>query len=146
MPANGVRLVYWYRIVSYNTNCSTYYGSVRVNSTTIKRYALCETRQTPGYVRDSIDLSPYSGQVVAIRFRATTPSPNYTTFYIDDVVLQTITLMEPGDEAPDQAEVAPEPGLEEPAPDEIAITPEPQPPAPDEAQGTPEPEMPAPPP
>jgi len=81
-------LSYWYWLDSSDF-CNYDYGYVRliVGGSTIqlKRYNLCASTRTNGWVREQIDVSQYAGKTVTLVFRATTDYSYPSDFFVDDV-------------------------------------------------------------
>jgi len=79
-------LHYWYWIDSYDI-CGFDEFLVMINGDVVKRYDLCWEEDTWGWMPGMVDLSPYIGQLVKIKFEVETDSSNYSNLFIDDIEL-----------------------------------------------------------
>lgn len=114
-------LHYWYRISS-NDACGYDYGRVQVivggTTYTLATYNLCSANNTSNWVYATVNASSYAGQTVSVRFEATTDSSLISSFYIDDVSLNTsaTTAGQTGDALLDSPQVKPDAALVAPVP------------------------------
>lgn len=111
-------LTFWQRLESEDF-CGYDYGYVKVTTggttKTIKKYNLCYTSVTNGWVKRSLDLSSYAGKTIRLMFQATTDFSLVSSFLVDDVAITgsssctagaaEIEAIEPVDEV--QVELAP---------------------------------------
>jgi subtilisin family serine protease len=85
-------LSYWHWIESEDY-CNYDYGYVQlfVDNTlvTLKRYSLCNTARTGGWVLQTIDLSVYAGKTVRLDFYVANDRSLISTMLIDDVTLHS---------------------------------------------------------
>jgi subtilisin family serine protease len=93
-------LTYWYSIDSVKLECGQDQAGLSINGTPVQTYQLCSATDTPGtppYVQAvAVDLAPYAGTSVEIRFWTTTSSqPNPSTFRVDDVALDVCVSYPP---------------------------------------------------
>lgn len=91
IAASAAHLVYWHWIASEDV-CGFDVATVLVNGIAVDAYDLCETEDTDGWVRQSIDLSAYAGQSVALRIRVETDGSLNSNLFVDDVSLQAAGL------------------------------------------------------
>ena len=56
-------------------------------------YDLCDTNDTSGWVRQTVDLSAYAGQTIQLQFRAETDSSENSNWFVDDVALGSFMLV-----------------------------------------------------
>ena len=85
VPSQNHFISFWYWIDSGDV-CGWDYGYVRINSVPVQTWNLCTTNNTGGWARGSVDLSAYSGQIVALEFRVTTDISSVSNLFLDDVV------------------------------------------------------------
>jgi hypothetical protein len=88
-PQNALSatLTYWYWIQSSETVCSYDHAWVEINGGLLHLHKLCSSGNTNGWVQASIDLTPYLGQPIALRFYTDTDSSLTSNFFVDDVSL-----------------------------------------------------------
>jgi len=108
VPTGGGTLTYGYKIDSSDA-CGYDFAYVEVNGTSLKTYNLCRTNVTTGYVAGTVNLAAYAGQLVTLRFRATTDKSMLSSFYLDNVVLTAGALVETPDPHASTSATAPEP-------------------------------------
>lgn len=84
LPLSGLELVYWYWIDSI-FQCDGSSGGVFINATAVDQFPLCETTDTAGWQKRTVNLSAFSGQTVMLRFISQTKSLNFSSLYIDVV-------------------------------------------------------------
>lgn len=84
VPASKPTLTFWYWIASADT-CGFDIGKVVVNSTTVTQYDLCQSNNTDGWLKQSIDLTSYAGQSITLQIRAETDISINSNIFIDDV-------------------------------------------------------------
>lgn len=86
--ACGARLVYWLHIDSDETTDSVKYDrlTVTVNDTELAAYSNLD--RADGYTRRTVDLSPYAGKTVTLKFRGTEDSTLRTSFVLDDLGIE----------------------------------------------------------
>lgn len=87
IPSGSPALRYWYWINSADI-CGYDYAWVRINSTSIRTFDLCEDDNTAGWVEDTIDLSSYAGQSVTLEFRVETDFIDSSNYFVDDVSIE----------------------------------------------------------
>jgi bacillopeptidase F (M6 metalloprotease family) len=80
-------LVYWH-LISSEDACGHDFGSVLVNDSIADVYDLCTSTSTGGWVKHSVNLSAYAGQLVTLQIQAVTDSSGFSTLMVDDVSLQ----------------------------------------------------------
>jgi serine protease AprX len=88
VPSASSTLSFWYWIASWDDTCGNDFGQLRVGSTVIDTFDLCEVENTRGWVEHTADLSAYAGQSVSLQIRAETDSSQNSNFFIDDVVFE----------------------------------------------------------
>jgi hypothetical protein len=79
------RLLFWHWVES-EYSCTIYEDNAHVyfDDESLADYELCEERNTGGWQKQQIDLTPYAGQTVILKFQAETIFSNY---YLDDIFL-----------------------------------------------------------
>lgn len=83
VPASTPHLTYWHWIDSADV-CSFDYGDVLVNGVVVDTYDLCDATNTGGWVKHSVNLSAYAGQVVTFQVRVETDSSLNSNLFVDD--------------------------------------------------------------
>ena len=81
-------LHFWYHIESEDW-CGYDQAGVFINSTLVKVYDLCYSRNTSGWVHQVISISGYAGQTISVEFDTLGDDTYWSDFYIDDVVIST---------------------------------------------------------
>jgi bacillopeptidase F (M6 metalloprotease family) len=94
-----LHFAYWIASEDY---CAYDYAHVKIDSTTIHTFDLCETENTAGWNNYWINLSTYAGSTVTLMFEVTTDSSYNSNFFLDNVSLSSDTT-NPSIE-PDQGE------------------------------------------
>ena len=84
-------LIYYHWIASEDT-CGWDFGGVLVNGAPVDVYDLCDSEDTGGWVKHSVNLSAFAGQLVTIQIRAETDASLNSNLLIDDVSLQASAL------------------------------------------------------
>lgn len=107
VPATGGILTYGYKIDS-GDSCGYDFAYVEVNGTSLKTYNLCRTNATTGYAAGTVSLTAYAGQLVTIRFRATTDKSILSSFYVDNVAITAGALAETADPHASTGPITPE--------------------------------------
>lgn len=99
IPASEPYLSYWHWINSEDV-CGCDFGVVVVDSSTVVDvYTLCNSSNTGGWERHSVDLSDYIGQSILLQIRVETDSSLLSSLLVDDVRLRSSALvMEEHDE------------------------------------------------
>jgi hypothetical protein len=87
VPAAAPYLTYWHWISSEDL-CGYDFGEVITNSIVVDVYDLCFDNNTSGWIRRSVDLSAFAGQIVDLRISAETDSSLVSSLFIDDVSFQ----------------------------------------------------------
>jgi hypothetical protein len=85
VPAMGPQLTYWHWVDAGPYACDESRGGVTVDGALVDGYALCTATDTGGWVRRTVDLAPYAGETVRLRFASQTSATNYGSLYIDAV-------------------------------------------------------------
>jgi hypothetical protein len=93
LPAGqAATLTYWY-FVDSSDYCGYDYAYTRIidGSTTIqlRRFSLCTTSETVGWVKDTVSLNSYAGKTVTLVFRTTTDSSFRSSFLVDDISVKS---------------------------------------------------------
>ncbi len=90
IPQSNPYLVFWEIRASDEANCGYDLASVWINgSTKVAAYDLCAATNKTNWVQNSINLTGYIGQRVAITFRLDTDSSYVSNWYLDDINLQS---------------------------------------------------------
>lgn len=84
VPAERPVLAYWHLILSEDA-CGHDRASVLVEGVVVDRYDLCESTNTGGWARHSVDLSSYAGQTVRLQIRGETNGSALSHLLVDDV-------------------------------------------------------------
>lgn len=87
VPANAPYLTYWRWIASADV-CGYDFASVKISSTAIEVYDLCDPNDTNGWVKRTLNLSAYAGLSVTITFQAEADGSGNSNLFIDDVSFQ----------------------------------------------------------
>lgn len=85
-------LTFWYRSVSSDWCGYDYgYANLIVGGSTqqLRRYNLCSSSNTNGWVQQQFNLAAYAGQTVTVAFRATADGSYVSSIYVDSVSLVT---------------------------------------------------------
>lgn len=82
--ATSLSLTYWYWIGSQDV-CGYDHGWFEVNGTKLKNYDLCSSRNTGGWVKETVNFGSYAGQTVTIKFHVDTDGVFNSNFFLDDV-------------------------------------------------------------
>lgn len=102
VPTTQPTLYYWHWIASQDI-CGPDYdiGGVLIDEEAVDAFYLCQATNTNGWVRRTIDLSPYAGQHVTLYIAAFTDATLNSNLFIDDVSLgipllseQTVTIQD----------------------------------------------------
>jgi hypothetical protein len=80
-------LAYWHYVESIDV-CGWDWARVLVNGTEVIKVSLCMNTNTGSWVRRTVDLSAYTGQTVWIQFEADTNRWNFSSWFVDDVILE----------------------------------------------------------
>lgn len=88
-PANATSatLTYWYWVQSGESSCSYDHAWVELNGGLLRLHDLCSSGNTNGWRQAIINLTPYLGQPIELRFYVDTDSSITSHFLIDDVSL-----------------------------------------------------------
>jgi secreted trypsin-like serine protease len=86
VEAGASILGFWMWIASQD-ECGFDFGGVTVNGASAYQFELCDTADTNGWVRRTIDLGAYVGQSVTFQIRAETDASLYSDLIVDDVTL-----------------------------------------------------------
>lgn len=123
-------LTFWQRLESQDY-CSYDYGYVKLTANgvtkTIKRYDLCYSKVTNGWVKRSLDISSYAGKTIRLTFQSISDSSLISNFFVDDVAItggSQCTTSDPVEAIEPMDEVEVEPGLDLPKPEAPAGLPE----------------------
>ena len=81
-------LHFWYHI-ELEDWCGYDQAGVFINTTLVKVYDLCYSRNTNGWAHQVIGLSGYAGQTINLEFDTLGDYTYWSDFYIDDVVIST---------------------------------------------------------
>jgi hypothetical protein len=80
-------LAYWHWIDSEDS-CGSDWARVLVNGSPVASYPLCSYANTPGWVKETVDLSAFIGRTVQLRLQVETDTSRPSYLYIDDVALE----------------------------------------------------------
>lgn len=97
VPADAATLSYWHWIASADI-CWKDRFSLKVNGTRVHTYLLCESSDTNGWQKVSVNLGAYAGQKVNLELSVTTDESLNSNLIIDDVsfgAAQTAAAEEP---------------------------------------------------
>ncbi|GEM_PF-2695023 len=88
-PANATSatLTYWYWIQSDESSCTYDHAWVELNGGLLRVHDLCSSGNTYGWRQATINLTPYLGQSIGLRFYVDTDSSITSHFFVDDVSL-----------------------------------------------------------
>jgi len=87
VPASSPKLTYWLWIASGDA-CGYDVAGVAINlDEVVDAYWLCYVNNTGGWIKRTVDLSPYAGQTVELDFVAFTDDVLNSNLFIDDVSL-----------------------------------------------------------
>ncbi|MEM2130180.1 MAG: hypothetical protein QXZ70_06245 [Candidatus Bathyarchaeia archaeon] len=88
-PANATSatLTYWYWIQSGESSCIYDHAWVELNGGLLRLHDLCSSGNTNGWRQAIVNLTPYLGQPIGLRFYVDTDSSIISHFFIDDVSL-----------------------------------------------------------
>ena len=64
-------------------------ASILVSSAPTRSYDLCTGSATTGWVRQELDLTPYAGGSVTLRFQVVTDATNNSSYFLDDIAWQS---------------------------------------------------------
>ncbi len=81
-------LHFWYHIES-TAACGYDGAAVFINTTLVKFFDLCYSRNTNGWAHQVISLSAYAGQTINLEFDTIGDYNYWSDLYIDDVVIST---------------------------------------------------------
>lgn len=98
IQSGAATLSYWLWIASQDS-CGFDYGGVIIDNTIVDAFNLCTATNTGGWVRRTVNLSPYVGQTVALQIRAETDGSLNSNLFVDDVALGSSLLSQ--EEPPD---------------------------------------------
>jgi hypothetical protein len=84
ITADKVLMEYWQWIISEDA-CGEDKASFLVNGKSVKRYDLCGDTDSTEWMKQTIDLRSYVGQVVTIRIQVETDGKNHSSLFIDDI-------------------------------------------------------------
>lgn len=88
VPAGQSMLSFW-KWISSGDLCGYDFGSVRINNTTVANLDLCDSANTSGWEKSTINLSAYAGQSVQLQIRAETDGSLNSNLFIDDVTFES---------------------------------------------------------
>ncbi len=92
IAAESPVLVYWQWIDSPDEcGLDLNYAQVMINGIQVEKYDLCSLTSTSDWVRHSLNLADYAGQLVTLQIRAVTAFSS-SSLYIDDVSFQDVSL------------------------------------------------------
>ncbi len=88
-PANATSatLTYWYWIQSSEGSCIYDHAWVELNGGLLRLHDLCSSGNTNGWRQATVNLTPYLGQPISLRFHVDTDSSIISHFFVDDVSL-----------------------------------------------------------
>jgi kumamolisin len=88
-PAGAISatLTYWYWIQSSESSCTYDHAWVEVNGGLLRLHDLCASGNTSGWRQVTLDLTPYLGHPIGLRFYVDTDSSLLSHFFVDDVSL-----------------------------------------------------------
>jgi hypothetical protein len=84
-PASA--LGYWHWIQSTDT-CGFDVARILVDGAAVRTYSLCRNTNTGGWIRQTIDLSAYTGQTISLAFAVSTDASYVSSLYLDDIALE----------------------------------------------------------
>lgn len=85
--ATSATLTYWYWIDSAEGACTYDHAWVELNGGLLRLHDLCSSGNTYGWEQASVDLTPYLGQPLNLRFYTDTDGSVTSHFFLDDVTL-----------------------------------------------------------
>jgi len=84
----GCPYLTFYHWIASADDCGYDYGFTRINGATVDTVNLCSSKDTGGWVQNTINLSAYAGQTVTLQIRATTDGSLNSNWFVDDVSFQ----------------------------------------------------------
>jgi hypothetical protein len=108
VPPGSPYLAYWHWVASADV-CGFDFGGVIVNgSEVVDQYNLCQSENTGGWVRHTVNLNAYAGQSISLQIRVETDESRNSNLFVDDVSFQASAsptengsdLFDPGDAVP----------------------------------------------
>ncbi|MEM7535472.1 MAG: trypsin-like serine protease [Chloroflexota bacterium] len=95
LPASqSVNLIYYYRINSED-ECGFDFGRVQLNGDTLVEYELCESNNSTAWLKETIDVSGYAGDVVDLLFHVDTEAELISSLFIDNVLIEAFDTTPP---------------------------------------------------
>jgi hypothetical protein len=113
-------LSFYYNIVTKETNNTvafdTFAATIQDTNgntlATVGRWSNMDSDPAPGnpyYHQKTFDLTPYIGKTVRVNFASVNNGTNSSSFFVDDVSVQTLTVSGPADLLPQNLSVSPSP-------------------------------------
>ncbi len=96
----------FYHWIAHENNCGNDVARVLVNNSKVLETKLCQTANTNGWRKVTLNLGAYVGQTVTLKFVVVTDSSLNSNWFIDDVALSA-TAVAAADEAAPPPSVAP---------------------------------------
>ena len=112
IPSDATTLNYWYWSASEDL-CGYDYAYVRLDSSTLQAYDLCEDTSTGAWTSQQINVTAWRGQTVQLSFTAETDGSLNSNFFLDDVSIST-GATSPVPSVSSDAPPAPPPGASRP--------------------------------
>jgi hypothetical protein len=78
-------LTFYHIMASTEDTCGGDFASVSVNGAVVEALNLCEATETAGWVKETLNLSAYTGQAVLLQFAADLNGTLNSNWFIDDV-------------------------------------------------------------
>lgn len=95
VPATHPILTFWQQRVSFSNTCNVT-ATVSVNGITLKQYTFCASQNFPEWSKQEVNLSPFVGQEVELRFNipqefeSDPDDTGYSAWSIDDVAFEVM--------------------------------------------------------
>ena len=95
----ALHLHFYYQFFSEDV-CGYDFAHIYVNDTRVLNANLCSDSNSSNWLGTSLDLTPYAGQTVTIRFEVVTDDSLFSSMFLDDVSLATTPLGDEQSRAP----------------------------------------------
>ncbi len=96
----AAKVLSFYHWIAHENNCGNDVARVLVNNSKVLETKLCQTANTNGWRKVTLNLGAYVGQTVTLKFVVVTDSSGNSNWFIDDVALSATAVAADDEVAP----------------------------------------------
>ncbi len=97
---SAAKILSFYQWIAHKDNCGNDVARVLVNNSKVLETKLCQTANTKGWRKVTLNLGAYVGQTVTLKFVVVTDSSLNSNWFIDDVALSATAVAADDEAAP----------------------------------------------